>query len=290
MNISPHAVVRPEAATTEKPEIPVEGLGVSRILGPDQGAMHLAAATCRLDPGGSIPGHEHPFEESFFILSGRVVVTIADVSYELGEGDFGFAPLGVPHGWANPFSESAGWLRVRAPAPRTDGRTISSRLVDGFMPAASGPTVSATAPHQRWVGHFDDSQVPPPGPIAMPGYRGYGINDVSIRMMVDEFIGAEHHTLFIVQFEPADAFSAKEHFHPYEELYYFTHGAANGLVGGEACEVGAGDLVFAGVNATHGFTNAGNVPVRWVEAQAPKPTPRHGTMFVHDWPAEPSAG
>jgi mannose-6-phosphate isomerase-like protein (cupin superfamily) len=283
MNISPHAIVRPEDAIAEVPTIPADGLTVSRMLGPEQGAMHLAAATSVLAPGGTIGGHEHPFEESFFVLSGRVVVTIADVSYELAEGDFGFAPLAVPHAWSNPFAEPVEWLRVRAPAPRTDGRTVASRPVAGFGHATSGPVVDAKAPNQRYVGHFDDTQVPPPGPIAMPGYRGYSIDNVSIRMMVDEFLGAEHHTLFIVQFEPADVFSAKEHFHPYEELYYFTHGAADGLVGGEARKVGAGDLVFAGVNATHGFTNSGDVPVRWIEAQAPKPTPRHGTLFVHDW-------
>ena len=56
-----------------------EGLVVSRILGPEQGANHLAAAISRLGAGGTIPGHEHPFEESFFVLEGRVVVTIADV-------------------------------------------------------------------------------------------------------------------------------------------------------------------------------------------------------------------
>ena len=284
--ISPHAIVRAGDATPETPAIEATGLTVSRILGPEQGAAHLAAATSRLEAGSIIPGHEHPFEESFFILSGRVVVTIADVAYDLGEGDFGYAPLGVPHAWSNPFDEPVEWLRVRSPVPRIDGRTVASRLVDGFVPAQSGPPVDPRAPHQRYVGHFDDSQVPPPGPIAMPGYRGYGINNVSIRMMVDEFLGAEHHTLFIVQFEPADVFSAKEHFHPYEELYYFTHGAADGIVGGEPCRVEAGDLVFAGVNATHGFTNAGDIPVRWIEAQAPKPTARHGTLFVHDWAAD----
>ena len=290
MPIEPHAIVRAGDNTPETCEIGAEGLTVSRMLGPEQGAMHLAAATSRLDAGGRVPGHEHPFEESFFMLSGRAVVTIADVSFEVGEGDFGFAPLGVPHAWSNPFGEAARWLRVRAPVPRTDGRTSSSRIVAGFDAATTGPTVDPRAPHQRFVGHFDDSQVAPPGPIVMPGYRGYGIDNVSIRMMVDEFIGAEHHTLFIVQFEPAEVFSAKEHFHPFEELYYFTHGAADGIVGGEPCRVEAGDNVFARVNANHGITNAGDVPVRWIEAQAPNPTPRHGTHFVHDWPAELKTG
>ena len=64
-------------AVPETPAIDAEGLVVSRILGHEQGANHLAAATSRLGAGGTIPGHEHPFEESFFVLEGRVVVTIS---------------------------------------------------------------------------------------------------------------------------------------------------------------------------------------------------------------------
>ncbi len=45
----------------------------------------------------------------------------------------------------------------------------------------------------------------------------------------------------------------------------------------------AGDLVFAGVNTSHGFTNDGAVPVRWIEAQAPIPPSMHGTIFEADW-------
>ena len=88
MPIEPHAIVRANDTTSETCGIGAEGLTVSRMLGPEQGAMHLSAATSRLEPGGRVPGHEHPFEESFFMLSGRAVVAIADVSYELGEGDF----------------------------------------------------------------------------------------------------------------------------------------------------------------------------------------------------------
>lgn len=119
----------------------------------------------------------------------------------------------------------------------------------------------------------------------MPGYHGYNIRNVSVRMMVDELLGAQHHTLFIVEFIPStvEGMSAKEHFHPFEETYYFTAGAAEGRVGGEPCSVRAGDLVFAGVNTSHGFTNQGDVPVRWIEAQAPKPPPSSGTIFESDW-------
>lgn len=282
-SVSPFAVIRAGDTVSAPPSGESTGLSIEEILGPWHGAAHLAAAHSTLAPSGMVLGHAHPFEESFFVLDGRAVVTIADTSYEVAAGDFGFAPFSTPHAWANPFGEPAKWLRVRAPIPRVDGRTVATRPVPGFLPSSSAPRVDPFAPDQRYVGHFSDQLVTAPGPIAMPGYRGYGINDVSIRMMVDEFIGAEHHTLFVVQFAPSQHFSAKEHFHPYEELYYFTHGTADGLIGGESHRIGAGDLVFAGVNAAHGFTNAGDVPVRWIEAQAPKPPPRNGTAFIDDW-------
>lgn len=152
--ISPHAIVRHGDGVPEAPAIASDGLTVSRILGSEQGATHLAAAISRLEARGRVAGHEHPFEESFFVLEGRVVVTIADVAYDLGEGDFGYVPLGVPHAWSNPFQQPAGWLRVRAPVPRADGRTVASRLVEGFIPARTGAAVEPHAPHQRYVGHF----------------------------------------------------------------------------------------------------------------------------------------
>ena len=45
----------------------------------------------------------------------------------------------------------------------------------------------------------------------------------------------------------------------------------------------AGDLVFMGVGASHGFTNTGSVPVRWIEAQAPIPPASDGFFFHEDW-------
>src|SRR3546814_18729896 len=69
----------------------------------------------------------------------------------------------------------------------------------------------------------------PPGPIAMPGYHGANIRNVQIRMMVDDLLGAVQHTMFIVQFtanELTVGVSAREHFHPLEEIYYLVSGSA----------------------------------------------------------------
>ena len=35
--------------------------------------------------------------------------------------------------------------------------------------------------------------------------------------------------------------------------------------------------------ATWGFANAGDVPVRWLETQAPQPPSRHSYRFTRDW-------
>lgn len=276
-------LLRPDDASVDAVDEHTEGLTVALRLGPQHGADFLEVAEVELAPGGSVTGRRQPFEESFFLLEGEALVTIADRSYHLRAGDFGVVPLGYPSAWSNSFDAPARWLRTRAPRPRRDGRVPTYRLHPGTPVPGRGERVEVDSPHQPFVGHFDDHQVPPPGPLAMPGYHGYGIRNVSIRMMVDELLGAIHHTLFVVQFAPAEGFSAKEHFHPFEEFYYFTHGAATGLIEGEPCHVETGDLVFAGVGATHGFTNAGDTPVRWIEAQAPMPPRSSGTMFVHDW-------
>lgn len=285
----PRAVVTPRDVVYEEVTDGADRLEVAVHAGPSQGAMHLEAAVSVLAPGGSIDGHRHPFEESFFVLEGRGVVAIGAERYELRAGDFGFAPTAVPHAWSNPFDAPLRWFRLRAPAPRPIGGRRGTYRVEGFDPPTAGSRIEIESVVQPFVGHFDDSQLPPPGPLAMPGYQGYNIRNVSVRMMVDGLLGARQHTLFIVEFEPSTVptgMSAKEHFHPFEEVYFFTHGSARGRLAGESISVGAGDLVFAGVNTSHGFTNDGDVPMRWIEAQAPMPPSMHGTIFEDDWSSQ----
>lgn len=275
------AVIRPDEVVFRPQTAMAEGLEVGVYVGPDQGSVHLETAVSVLASGGVIAGHRHPFEESFLVLEGTGLVAVGDQTWRLRPGDFGLVPLGYPHAWSNPGQTPLRWLRTRAPQPRSSG--VAVRHAE-LTPPSDGRPIEVESAVQRYVGHFDDHQLPPPGPIAMPGYAGYNIRDVSIRMLVDELLGARHHTLFVVEFAPgAGEMSAKEHFHPFEETYFFTHGAADGLVAGRPITPAAGDCVFAGVNVSHGFTNAGDVPVRWVEAQAPMPPSMHGTLFDADW-------
>lgn len=258
------------------------------LLSREHGSVHMEIALVELAPGATIGGHMHPFEESFHMLSGAALVALDGQSYAIGTDDFGFAPVAAPHAWSNPHDEPARWLRVRAPQPRRIGRTTATYLRGDQAVPTSGRAPDESDPTSRFVGHFTDADLGAPGPLAMPGYHGHNIRDIAIRMLVDDILGAEHHTLFVVQFAPSDhgpVLSAKEHFHPFEEIYYLTQGSARGTLDGETVDVAAGDLVWMGTGSSHGFVNLGDGPVRWLEVQAPAPPRSHAMLFEDDWKA-----
>jgi quercetin dioxygenase-like cupin family protein len=270
------------------PSEPGQGVRVAPFLTAEQGATNLSVALVELLPGAEVPGHRHPFEESFFILKGSPSVAIADKRYALRPHDFGLAPFGAGHAWSNPSDERALFLRVHAPQPRP----IGGRGAWGVFSApetavpANGQPVDELDPAKPFVGHFDQSDMAPPGSITMPGYHGPNIQNVQIRMMVDDLLGARHHTMFIVQFQPstgAVAKTAKEHFHPFEEAYYLLSGEARSFCDGDTNGAGVGDLMFAPVGASHGFAPIGSDPLCWVELQSPLPPASDGFTFHNDW-------
>jgi mannose-6-phosphate isomerase-like protein (cupin superfamily) len=271
----------------DHPSEPGDGVRVAEYLGAAQGASHLAVSIVELTPGARVRGHLHPFEESFYVLGGEGLLNLAGRSFALVPGDFGLVPVASGHAWANPGDAPTRLLRVYSPQPRPIGGQGGWGVYaapDVAVPD-TGEVVDELHPRHGLVGHFDDTDMPPPAPILMPGYHGMNIRNVSIRMMVDELLGSRHHTLFVVEFAPSGtpALSAKEHFHPFDEIYYFLYGHAVGSFDGEQVPIGPGDLVFAGVGASHGFSAVGDTPVRWIEAQAPLPPTSHGFFFHDDW-------
>lgn len=255
------------------------------LIGRNNGAVHLEISEVIVASRAEVPGHRHPFEESFYVLSGSGVVTIGTTAYSVTADDFGLVPLGAPQAWANPTDEPLQLLRVRSPQPRHMRGEEPTYFTDDAVPQQTGiePPRAVASPH-RPVGRFEDSQLPPPGPLNMKGYRGPRIGGVSIWMLVDELVGAIHHTMFIVEFESGgDRRPAGDHFHPFEEAYYFTAGSAIAHLEGEDVPVSAGDLVFCGVNALHGYSVTSEGPMRWIEVQSPAPPPNGATFFPDDW-------
>ncbi|OIQ70816.1 cupin domain protein [mine drainage metagenome] len=111
---------------------------------------------------------------------------------------------------------------------------------------------------------------------ALLAYSGIGV-----RMLVDQRVGAQLHTMFMVQYQPTAI--AHPHDHPFEEAYVFVEGEVHALVEGKELVLRPGDVLWAGVGADHGFENRGTGLVRWIEMQAPQPPAQHSYRFSRDW-------
>lgn len=257
-----------------------EGLSINRLVSRFDGSVHLEIAIASLAPGGYVKGHIHPFEESFYMLSGKADVGIDASRHTLVAGDFGFVPVSAPHAWFNPFDEPATWYRVRSPQPRTIGAADGTFPTSEYVLPEGGRLVTELDPQSRYLGHFDDDDLPPPGPLAMPGTHGHNIRDVSVRMMVDDVLGSIHHQTFMVQFVASDdmRLSGSPHFHPFEEAYFLLQGEGEVELEGERFQVQAGDLVWEGTGVLHGWRSVGKEPLRFIELMAPRPP--HTNMLV----------
>ncbi len=258
--------------------------GSVQLLGAEQGAIHLDVSLVSLVPGEVLDPEWNPYEESFYVLGGTPVVEMEGQSYLLKADDFGYVPVALGHRWSNQGSEHARYLRVRSPQPRDFGSAALTGSVD-MSPWTKPSPVDPTHPSTRLVGHFDRESLPPPGPLQMRGFRSTTARNVGLLMLVDEVVGAVHHTLFMVGFTSTDRTMTLggQHYHPFEEIYYITEGVAIAHLEDESHPIEAGDLVFAGVNALHGFSSQTDQPVRWIEAQAPAPPRTDASFFPSQW-------
>lgn len=263
----------------------VDGLREAILIDGAAGANHLEVRLCQLRAGSAIAPHRHPFEESWFVFSGNGRRSVAGLSYDIAAGDYGFAPVGTGHA-LEAGDEDLSWLSVWAPKPPSfDG--AASALPAGPVTAEDLGRPSETDPRHRYAGHFEPSDLPPPAHLSMPGYHGPKITNISVHMLVDRLLGAQHHTLFAAEIAPRSGrgHAASEHYHPFEEIYFFLAGGMRGSLDGQEVPVQAGDLIWVGVDATHGFVNERDEPARWLEVQSPVPPDSEAFFFPDDWRA-----
>jgi len=286
----PYAVVHAADRPTLPVEAPwgaVEGLEFASLIGPVEGSAHMQIGHSLLHPGGYISGHLHAYEESFYILSGEVWLRMAGNDAALRAGDFGVVPLGVPHSWKNASDEPVLWLRIRAPQPRdVHDETQGTYLCKGFSLPENATAPPFGLPSVRHLGHFSEEQLPPPGPVAIRGTNNYAVRNISVRLMVDDIVGARQHVVFVGQMASDGERIADvppPHYHAFEETYYFIGGTARGILEGEEHAISAGDVAFAGVNATHGFVPTSAEPLRWIEVMSPRPPDQDSMLFVNQW-------
>jgi quercetin dioxygenase-like cupin family protein len=294
-----HYVGRVDWSFTETP-LPASarwsGLSRAVLVGPAQGAVHTELAVGSLAPGGWLTRHVHSFEEALYVLSGELLVELAGRAYRLGPGDYATWPVGIWHGLANRSVEPVRWLSVNTPQrlPLDGPRQDTFFAAESFDPATLDAAATAPPfgdPTLRYVGHYEGT--PPIAEVVVPsdparGRRPAGADTalvvysgISVKMLVDRTFGADLLTMFTVDYEPGGG--AQAHDHPFEETYFFLAGETAAEIDGQAYTLRAGDVVFAGVGAVHGFYNEGTERVRWIETQAPQPPARNAYRWIASW-------
>ena len=266
------------------------------LVGAAQGAVHTELAVGSLDAGGWLQRHFHSFEEALYVLAGELLLELNGHQHRLVSGDFALIPVGTWHALGNAAPGQTRWLSVNTPlrlGPDA-GRRDTFFASDPFDLAALDAAAIRPPfgdPRLRWLGHYDGT---PPQAEALAlddparGRRPAGrdtalvvYSGISVKMLVDRVFGAELLTMFTVDNEPGGA--AQVHDHPFEETYFFLDGEITAELEGRQHTIRAGDVVFAGVGATHGFFNTGTGRVRWIETQAPQPPKRHSYRWVDHW-------
>ncbi len=178
------------------------GLRQALMVGEIHGSHHMEVSLYELDPGATLGWNRSPFEESWFVTAGSGRAAIAGLEYDLGVGDYGVTPVAMANS-LTAGDDGLSWFSARAPPkpPTFEGARshIAAKPVDGEHLGRP----SETDPRHRFVGHFSDSDMAPYADLAMPGYHGPCIKNISIRMMADQLLGAQHHTMFMASIDAA---------------------------------------------------------------------------------------
>ena len=188
-----------------------DGYRQAELVSRATGSVHTGLSCNELAAGGSIHPHVHSFEEGFYILSGEAVVTINGSSYLLGPGDYAAIKVGTPHAWRA--------ARVVAGALAADGRAAAE--------AARAPSATRSLPRTARCrrtappldleqpatatcsGHFDASQIPPPGERERRWQQG--LEGVFLKWLIDENFGARHHRLLFIEYQPGVSIGLHDH-------------------------------------------------------------------------------
>lgn len=283
------------AATPMPTTATISGLSRLRIVGPDQGAVHTDLAVGVLAPGGWIAPHVHAYEEALYVLEGELLLDLGGPVHRLVGGDYALMPTGLRHALGNSSDAPIQFLSLNSPrrvepdSGRRDTFFEGAHDLAAMSAAAQRPRFGD--PTLRLVGHYDGTppqletlaikdeargRAPAGMDTALLAYSG-----ISVKMLVDRGFGADHVTVFTVDYELGGA--AQAHDHPFEEAYFFLAGEIEAELDGRHYTLRAGDIVFAGVGSVHGFYNVGTERVRWIETQAPQPPSRHSYRWVRSW-------
>jgi mannose-6-phosphate isomerase-like protein (cupin superfamily) len=96
---------------------PTTGVAIKMFVDRSFGAIHQSLFLIQYLPGAKIDLHDHTFEESYYIVSGRVRARADGKSYDLGPGDVIWTSVGCIHSFENAGTEPVRWIETQAPLP-----------------------------------------------------------------------------------------------------------------------------------------------------------------------------
>jgi quercetin dioxygenase-like cupin family protein len=91
------------------------GIALKMLVDQRLGAELSAMFMVEYQPGGVAHAHDHPLEESYFILEGEIEAVADDRHYLLRAGDVFWTGVGCIHGFRNASRHPVRWLETQSP-------------------------------------------------------------------------------------------------------------------------------------------------------------------------------
>ena len=93
------------------------GIAVKMLVDKRLDAQLQTMFMVRYEPGAVAHPHDHPFEESYYILEGEVEAVADDMRYTLLPGDVFWTSVGCVHAFYETAGNTVMWLETSAPGP-----------------------------------------------------------------------------------------------------------------------------------------------------------------------------
>lgn len=93
------------------------GIGVKMLLDQNTGAQLHTLFMVDYQPTAIAHPHDHPFEEAYVFLLGRVHALVEGEEIAFGPGDVLWCGVGADHGFENRGDDLVRWIEVQAPQP-----------------------------------------------------------------------------------------------------------------------------------------------------------------------------
>jgi quercetin dioxygenase-like cupin family protein len=262
------------------------GLRSCRLVGGSLGSTHMALTLVSLS-GGHVDTHLHSYETGLYVLEGEPVLYVDGRGVELTPGACGVIPVGVPHAFRA--DAPALWIEMAAPRPRLDG---SDTFFLGPAPEVAPQPLDVRDPRNRNLFLLGDGQmdldvlkhgsaVAAPTVSASMATAVLAYSGIAVKMLVDQRLDAQLHTMFMVDYQPGAV--AHPHDHPFEESYYMLEGEVDVVADGDRYTLRPGDAFWTAAGCVHAFYEVQGGRVRWLETSAPGPPARHSYRFERDW-------